>query len=96
MVSPAKPNIAAYGNTAGDFGGLDLNKHKPPKNFDPSKLNRRLLTDSGEFTKFEEVIKDYILGRLGHPVVRVELTPQQIKSCIDEAADRDWETLLNQ
>ena len=38
-----------------------------------------------EFSFFEETVKDFILARLGYPVVRVELTPFQIKSCIDEA-----------
>ena len=43
------------------------------------------MVDGVEWTHFEENIKDFILARLGHPVIRVELTPYQIKTCIDEA-----------
>jgi len=43
---------------------------------------------SVEFTSFEETINSYIRAQLGEPVVRVELTPYQIKTCIDEAVTR--------
>tara|TARA_Y100000310_G_scaffold20095_1_gene19608 strand:+ start:207 stop:1076 length:870 start_codon:yes stop_codon:yes gene_type:complete len=85
MVNIAKPTLTTYGNTAGVFGGVNILDHKPPVEFDTSILNRRTLNDSGEFSEFETQIKDFILGRLGHPVVRVELTSHQIKTCIDEA-----------
>tara|TARA_Y100000310_G_scaffold299966_1_gene335256 strand:+ start:124 stop:993 length:870 start_codon:yes stop_codon:yes gene_type:complete len=85
MVNVAKPRLSAYGNTAGVFGGVNILDHKPPIEFNTATLNRRLLNDSGEFSEFETQIKDFILGRLGHPVVRVELTSHQIKTCIDEA-----------
>ena len=43
------------------------------------------MVDGIVWTHFEENLKDFVLARLGHPVVRVELTPYQIKTCIDEA-----------
>ena len=88
MVNIVKPKLTTYGNTAGVFGGVNILDHKPPVEFDTSILNRRTLNDSGEFSEFETEIKDFILGRLGHPVVRVELTSHQIKTCIDEAKTR--------
>src|SRR3990167_10209354 len=53
-----------------------------------SSLNVTTLADEIEFTKFEETIKDFIMGRLGHPTIRVELTPFQIKTAIDEAVGK--------
>ena len=88
MATIGKPRLAGWGNSAGSFGGRDLLDHKAPEGFDPDKLNKNYLKDTGEFSKYEEVIKDYILAQLGHPVIRVELTPHQIKTCIDEAATR--------
>ena len=88
MVTIGKPRLAGWGNSAGKFGGTDFVDHKAPVGFDPDKLNKNYLKDTGEFSKHEETIKDYVLAQLGHPVVRVELTPHQIKTCIDEAATR--------
>ena len=83
-----KPRVTAWGNSGGSLGGTSLLDHEPPEGFDPSKLNKNYLKDTGEFTNFEETIKDYILAQLGHPVVRVELTSHQIKTCIDEASTK--------
>lgn len=85
---PVKPNLRSYGSSFGTYGGSRLTDYKPPEEFNTEKLNRNLITDTGEFSKTEKYIKDYILAELGHPVVRVELTPFQIKKCIDRAATK--------
>tara|TARA_R100001086_G_scaffold157790_1_gene84471 strand:- start:2137 stop:2880 length:744 start_codon:yes stop_codon:yes gene_type:complete len=41
-----------------------------------------------EFSGFETIVKDYILGMLGFPIVRVELTTFQLKHCVQEAINR--------
>jgi len=53
-----------------------------------SSLNDSTMGNLEEFSFYEQTVKDFILARLGHPVVRVELTPFQIKSCIDEAVTK--------
>lgn len=82
---PVKPRIAGYGSSFGVFGGDLITNYTPSGDIDTSKLNKGTLVDGVEFNKFEESIKDFILARLGFPVVRVELSPFQIKTCIDEA-----------
>jgi hypothetical protein len=64
-----------------------LNDHQPPNEveIDLENLNKNRGDKEVEFSEFESVLKDYALARLGHPVVRVELTDHQIKHCIDEA-----------
>lgn len=41
-----------------------------------------------EFNPFYKEIADFILARLGYPVIRVELTPFQLRTAIDEAIQR--------
>ena len=59
-------------------------------------LNRRRFTDRVAFNEFYTIIKDSVRARLGHPVVRVELTDFQILTAADEAISRmdyhapDW------
>lgn len=83
-----KPDLRRYGSSFGTYGGSRLTDYKPPAEFNTERLNRNLITDVGEFSKTEEYIKDYIMTELGHPVVRVELTPFQIKKAIDRAATK--------
>lgn len=80
-----KPNITAYGSTYGKYKGINLNSYVESSDINVDSLNKNLIIDNVEFNKFDETIKDYVLAQLGHPVVRVELTPFQIKTCIDEA-----------
>ena len=85
-----KPKLAAWGNSFSQYAGSNINDGtgdgpKGKNEIDIEKLNDTTVVDGVEWTHFDEVIKDYILARLGHPVVRVELTPFQIKTCIDEA-----------
>jgi hypothetical protein len=80
------PILLGYGDTFGTFNGNKLgDTDLYEDSIDSSKLGDNLLTDPVELTNFEKTVKDYILARLGFPVVRVELTDFQIKTAIDEA-----------
>ena len=88
-MAAVKPKFTNYGNSFADktFG---------PKVIDAtvkgdiitSSLNEGTLAGVVELNNFEITVRDYILSRLGFPVVRVELTPFQIKTCIDEAISK--------
>lgn len=52
---------------------------------DYDTLNRRRFSDMVEMGGFYETLKDFVLARLGAPVIRVELTDFQILTAIDEA-----------
>jgi len=83
---PVKPKLAAWGNSFADYAGQNINDaSKTHGEINYEKLNATTLVDGVEWSHFDETLKDYILARLGHPVVRVELTPYQLKTCIDEA-----------
>ena len=78
--------LLGYGDTFGTYAGRNLGDTDIYSTaIDTSKLNNSTFEDGIELTQFEQSIKDYILGRLGFPVVRVELTDFQIKSAIDES-----------
>jgi hypothetical protein len=62
--------------------------HEPIGSINPDALNKTVGEDFVEFSKFEETLNSYVLARMGHPIIRVELTPYQIKTCIDEAITR--------
>jgi len=80
------PKLLGYGDTFGTYGGRFLGDTDIYSTaIDSSKLNTATLSDPVEFTNFEETIRDFILARLGHPVVRVELTDFQVRTAIDEA-----------
>ena len=80
------PKLLGYGDTFGAYGGRLLGDTDIYSTaIDASKLNITTLGEPVEFSKFEETIRDFILARLGHPVVRVELTDYQLKTAIDEA-----------
>ena len=83
-----KPQIESYGNSfAIPYGDLvDTSKQNGEIKYD--ELNKTTLQDNIEFSKFEEEIKSFILGRLGYPVIRVELSDFQIKTVIDEAVTK--------
>jgi hypothetical protein len=55
---------------------------------DRDKLNKNKLRNQVEFNSFEEDIKDFVLAMLGHPVVRVELAPIQLKMAVDQAVTK--------
>ena len=82
-----RPNLRNYGSSYGKYSGNLLTDYSVSASMiDAQPLGDRL--NSGgeiEFTKFEKSVKDFCLARLGHPTVRVELTPYQILTAIDEA-----------
>ena len=81
-----KPKLASWGNSFAPYAGANINDATKTKGeIDIEKLNNTTTVDGIEWTHFEEILKDFVLARLGHPVVRVELTPFQLKTCIDEA-----------
>ena len=55
---------------------------------DYPNLNKRRFSNNVEITEFYQIIKDFVLSRLGFPVVRVELTDHQIATAIDEAVSK--------
>ena len=79
---PVVPNLSRFGNSFVKWSGESVEAGKPKGEIDVDKLNATTLVDGVEWTHFEETLKDFILARLGHPVVRVELTPFQIKTCL--------------
>jgi hypothetical protein len=93
----AKPKTR-YGNTFGSVSGsyAQLADWEYPGELDYSVVNRRRFKNDVYFTEFFEIIKDFVLARLGFPVVRVELTEFQIQTAIDEAVSKldyhapDW------
>ena len=87
-----------YGNTFGHVSGsqAELNSWYYPGDIDYSKLNRRRFKDQTYMSEWYKVIQDFVMARLGYPVVRVELTEFQIETAIDEAVSKldyhapDW------
>ena len=55
---------------------------------DYHNLNKRRFSEGVEMTEFYEGIKDFVLSRLGYPVIRVELTDHQVATAIDEAISK--------
>tara|TARA_R110002110_G_scaffold136044_7_gene320640 strand:+ start:441 stop:1313 length:873 start_codon:yes stop_codon:yes gene_type:complete len=87
-----------YGNTFGTVSGshAELNSWYYPGDIDYSKLNRRRFKNQTYLSEWYKIIQDFVMARLGHPVVRVELTEFQIETAIDEAVSKldyhapDW------
>lgn len=84
----AQPKLKGYGDSGAIYGGNRITDGIPKGEIDSSKLNTGTMTDGVEFNKFEETVKDYVLARLGAPIVRVELSTFQLKTCIDEAINK--------
>jgi hypothetical protein len=82
------PLISGYGNSFGKYQGGRITDYSVNQDIDPSKLNKNLEVDGVQFNLFDQSVNDYVLAQLGHPVVSVELTPFQVKTCIDEAISR--------
>jgi len=69
------PRLLGYGDTFGSYGGRLLgDTDLYATAIDASKLNIGTLADPVELNPYEKTIRDFVLARLGHPVVRVELT----------------------
>ena len=82
------PLISGYGSSYGKYGGLKTTDYTPTGDIDSSKLNNNLEVDGVQFNLFQQSIYDYVLAQLGHPIVSVELTPFQVKTCMDEAISK--------
>lgn len=88
-VSGIKANIV-WGSSYADYGGSRITDYKPSDD-----IGKELYDSTASFeTSLEELnpfyreILEFVLARLGYPVVKVELTPFQIKTAIDEAVQR--------
>jgi hypothetical protein len=81
------PIVTQYGSSYGSFKGARLSDYSNPNPNTPN-LNNADAKDIGEFKSFEETVKDFILARLGYPTIKVELTPFQIQTCIEEAISK--------
>lgn len=87
-----------YGNTFGNVSGsyAMLEDWEYPGDVDYENLNKRRFKNTVYFNEFYKIAKDFVLARLGFPVVRVELTDFQIQTAIDEAITKldyhapDW------
>ena len=91
----SKPVVTAYGSSYGIYGGNRLKDYKSPKDND---LNNKDAKTVNEFKTFNRTVKDFVLAKLGHPIIDVELDDFQIQICIDEAISKleyhapDWMT----
>tara|TARA_R110000824_G_scaffold71145_2_gene182385 strand:- start:52 stop:924 length:873 start_codon:yes stop_codon:yes gene_type:complete len=86
MASIGNPIMRQWGNSgARDPMSDNMLDNKPLGQIDPDKLNRTRGDVEVEFNDFEEIINSFVLARMGHPIIRVELTPFQMKTCIDES-----------
>lgn len=79
------PDIAGYGNSLGVYNGKEITKYSLSGQINSYELNKSLDADEVKFNAFEQSVTDYVFARLGHPTIRVELSPFQVKTCIDEA-----------
>lgn len=82
------PLISGYGTSFGKYQGAMITDYAVSQDIDPSKLNKNLEVDGVQLNLFEQTINDYVMAQLGYPVISVELTPFQIKTCIDEAISK--------
>jgi len=89
------PRVTSYGSSYGIYGGRRLKDYDTPR---PDGLNDRDAQDVVEFKTFDRTVKDYVLSKLGYPIVDVELDDFQINVCIDESISKleyhapDWMT----
>ena len=80
-----RPEITMFGSSYGKFGGKRITDLDATGDINSANFNKNTMIDGVEFNKFEETVKDYILAKLGYPTINIELTPFQLKTCIDEA-----------
>ena len=94
MASVGNPIISVWGDSGARVPiSNNMLDHKPVGQIDPDTLNKTREEGLVEFNDFEETINAFVLARMGHPIVRVELTPYQVKTCIDEAVTKlDYHT----
>ena len=100
--NPVKPKFAWGPFVVDRYGsGNNTSSYTAPSGDIPyDSLNRRYFSDNIEFNRFYLIIHDFVKARLGHPVVRVELSDFQLLTAIDEAISKldyhcpDWCTQL--
>mgnify|MGYP003151276386 CR=1 FL=1 len=93
----AKPQTR-FGNTFGNVSGSQalLGSWDYPGGIDYAKLNRRRFAGELHFDEFYNTVSDFVMARLGFPIVRVELTEFHVQTAIDEAVTKldyhapDW------
>ena len=89
MAKIGNPIMRRWGNSGARTPISDnMLQNKPLGHIDPDNLNTTTEASLVEFNTFEETINSFVMARMGHPIVRVELTPYQIKTCIDEATTK--------
>lgn len=84
-----KPNIV-WGNTYGKSEGSRLTDTVPVDDIGKSLYTNKASyeTEATELSPFFREVYDFIFARLGHPVVRIELTAFQVETAIEEAIQR--------
>jgi hypothetical protein len=84
-----KANVV-WGNTYSKYDGNRITDYKVTDDIGKSLYEEvpSFQASLEEFSPFHREIADFILARLGYPVIRVELTPFQIRTAIDEAVQR--------
>jgi hypothetical protein len=89
MSGAIKPNLTQYGDSFSKLSyGIRTDESLTRGEINSADLNKSNLTDEVEFTLFEKTIRDFALGMLGHPVVRVEVSDFQLKIAIDKAISK--------
>ena len=83
-----KPTLATFGNTFVASVGNDIDLGVLQTSIDRNKLNTGTDSSVEEWTSFETTLRDYAMAQLGHPTVRVELSPYQLRTCIDDAISK--------
>lgn len=88
MAAPPIPRISYFGDSIANLAlpqGINIDQRTPNSEVITSGLNQSNFNDTVEFSEFEKTIAHYVLAMLGAPLVRVELTPLQLKMVIDQA-----------
>ena len=79
---------ATFGDSGAEYGGPQIEDGVERGEINTESLGDNTFGSVVEFSNFETSMKDFVLARLGHPIVRVELDAFQIKTCIDEAISK--------
>lgn len=85
---PDVPQRSNYGDSFSLPRGPLISQYDTLGELLTSGLNQTNLIDNVTFSNFEQGARSYILGSLGFPTIRVELTDYQIKLSIDDAVSK--------
>jgi uncharacterized protein YdhG (YjbR/CyaY superfamily) len=88
-VSGIKAEIV-WGSSYAPLDGNKITDYKPSDDIGKELYDYKssFETTVEELNPFYREILDFVLARLGYPVIKVELTPFQVKTAIDEAVQR--------